>query len=146
MPGFEMSIVIDRSIEDVFAVLSDLANDPKWRREWVDATKGSAATSGVGATVVLVGQFLRWRIEAEYEVTEYEPNQLTAWKTLRGPLPLTFWRKVAQADDGTRVTIGYDMVLRGAGKLVGPLAKSMGKRALAGDFPTLKELMEARAL
>jgi len=39
MEGFELSIVINRSIEEVFAVLVNLENDVKWRREWVDARK-----------------------------------------------------------------------------------------------------------
>lgn len=146
MAGFDLSIVIERPIEEVFAVLADLENDPKWRREWVDATKTSQGPLGVGATFLLVGQLLRWRIEAEYEVTQYEPNRITAWKTLRGPLPLTFWRRVEQAVGGTRVTIGYATELRGAAKMLETLAKPMGKRALAGDFPKLKQLMEAHAL
>lgn len=144
--GFEMSVVIDRPVEEVFAVLADLENDPKWRREWADAAKTSEGPLGVGARVCLGGQVLRWRMEAEYEVTEYEPNRMAAWKTVRGPLPLTFWRKVEQGEGGTRVTIGYDAKLRGPGKLAMTLVTPMGRRALAGDFPTLKELMEARAL
>lgn len=144
--GFEMSVVIDRPVDEVFAVLADLDNDPTWRREWVDATKTSEGPPGVGARVRLGGQLLRWRIEAEYEITEYEPNRMAAWKTVRGPLPLTFWRKVEAAEGGTRVTIGYDANLRGPGRLAMSLVKPMGRRALAGDFPTLKELMETRAL
>jgi hypothetical protein len=35
MAGFELSIVISRPIEEVFAVLANLENDVKWRREWV---------------------------------------------------------------------------------------------------------------
>ncbi|MBK8460849.1 MAG: SRPBCC family protein [Micropruina sp.] len=145
MARFEMSIVISRSIEEVFAVLADLTNDPKWRREWVEGRKTSQGPLW-GARYLLVAPLLLWRLEAEYEVTQYEPNRVTAWKTVRGPLPLTFWRRVEQADGGARVTIGYGMELKGAAKVLAPLAKSAGQRALAGDFPKLKQLMEARAL
>jgi hypothetical protein len=74
MEGFELSIVINRPIEEVFAVLANLENDVKWRREWVDARKTSGGPIGVGSTFRLVGQFLRWRSETEYEVIEYERN------------------------------------------------------------------------
>ena len=144
MSGFEMSTVVRRPVEEVFAVLADLANDPKWRREWVDARKTSQDPLGVGSRSVLVGQFLRWRTEAEYEVTESEPHRRAAWKTVRGPLPLTFFRSVERADGGTKVTIGYDAEIHGLVKLLKPLVVTMGRRALAGDFPKLKELMEAR--
>jgi len=142
--GFEMNVVVDSSIEEVFAVVSDLKNDPKWRREWVDAST-SDGPYGVGSTSRVVGQFLRWRIEAEYEVTRYEPNQIAAWKTVRGPLPLKFWRRVDDAHGGTRVTIGYTLESHGLAKVLDPLAKAMGKRALAGDLPTLKEMIQARS-
>lgn len=39
------------------------------------------------ATYLLVSPFLRWRIPATYEVTDCEPNRMTAWKIVRGPLP-----------------------------------------------------------
>lgn len=100
----------------------------------------------MGSRCCLVGRFLRWRIEAEYEVSEYEPCRKVAWKTVRGPLPLTFFRSTEAVDGGTKVTIGYDAEPHGLIRLLGPLAAMMGRRALAGDFPRLKELMEAHAL
>lgn len=50
MEGFELSIVINRLIEEVFAVLTDLENDVKWRREWVETTNISGGSLGVGGT------------------------------------------------------------------------------------------------
>jgi hypothetical protein len=35
MEGFELSIVINRPIEEVFGFLTNLENDLKWRGEWV---------------------------------------------------------------------------------------------------------------
>jgi hypothetical protein len=71
---------------------------------------------------------------------------MTAWKTVSGPLPLTFRRGFERVEGGTRVTIGYEAELHGFLQLVAPLVRSMGKRALKGDVAKLKELMEARAL
>ena len=141
-----MSIVINRPIEDVFAVLANLENDPKWRREWVEAKKTTEGPIGIGARFSLFGEFLGRRNEVVYEVTEYEPNQITAWKTVSGPLPLTFQRTFERVVGGTQVTIRYEADIRGFIKLIKPLVVSVGKRALQGDFPKLKELMEARAL
>jgi uncharacterized membrane protein len=146
MAGFELNIVINRRIEDVFAVLTNLENDVKWRREWIEARNTSGGFLGVGAMFCLVSEFLGRRIETEYEVTEYEPNRITAWKTVSGPLPLTFRRIFERVQGGTRVTIRYEVEPRGFFRLVEPLVVSMGKRQLEGDFPKLKELMEAPAL
>jgi uncharacterized membrane protein len=146
MGAFELSIVIDRPIEEVFAVLANLENDVKWRREWVETTNTSEGALGVGATFRLVGEFLGRRIATEYEMTKYEPNRITAWKTVSGPLPLTFQRTFEHVEGGTRVNIRYDAELRGLLKLFEPLFASMGKRQLEGDFPKLREMLEARAV
>ena len=146
MEGFEMSIVIDRPAEDVFAFLSDLENDVKWRREWVEARNTSQGPIGVGATFLLVSEVLGRRSEVVYEVTEYEPNRMAAWKTVSGPMPLTFRRSFDGVEGGTRVTVRYDGEMRGFFKLAAPLLVSMGRRQLEGDIPRLKELMEAGAL
>ena len=65
---------------------------------------------------------------------------------MSGPLPLTFQRTFERVKGGTQVTIRYEAEIRGFFKLIKPLVVNAGKRALQGDFPKLKELMEARAL
>ena len=146
MEAFELSIVINRPIEEAFGFLSNLENDIKWRSEWVETRNTSGGVLGVGATYCLTGEFLGRRVPTIYELTEYEPNRMTAWKTVSGPLPLTFRRTFERVEGGTRSTFSYDAELRGLFKLAEGLLVSMGKRQLEGDFPKLKELMEARAL
>jgi hypothetical protein len=48
MGEFETSLVVRRPLEEVAAYLSDLQNDPRWRREWVDAEPLSAGPLGMG--------------------------------------------------------------------------------------------------
>ena len=146
MDEFELSIVIKRPIEEAFAVLANLENDVKWHKELVESRNTSGGSNGVGATILFAGEFLGRRMETVWEVTEYEPNRITAWKAVSGPLPLTSRRTFERVEDGTRVAIRCEAKLRGFFKLVEPLAVSMGKRQLEGDFPKLKELMEAHAL
>lgn len=142
MRGFQSSIVIHRPVEDVFAFLSNLENDAKWRREWIEGTKTSEGPLGVGATFRLIGRALGRRIEVDYEITEYEPNRTTAWKALSGPLPLRFRRSFEPDEDGTRVAFRYDVESPGLLlRLVGPLVSRMGRRQLEGDYPALIKLM-----
>lgn len=145
MEASELSLVINRPIEEVFIYLANLENDAKWRREWVEARKTSEGSLGVGATFLLVGELLGRRMGTVYKTTEYEPIRTTSWKAVSGPLPLTFRRTFERVEGGTRVTIRYEVELRGFIKLVKPLIMNIGKRQLEGDIPRLKELMEARA-
>lgn len=141
MDAFESSLVITRPVEDVFAFLADLENDPLWRREWVSGTKTSEGPIDVGSRFRLVPK--RASQATEYEVTEYEPNQVAAWKSLSGPLPLCFRRSFVEVDGGTKVTIRYEAEFRGLFRLAKSLLRMVGRRALEGDLPNLKTLMES---
>ena len=146
MEGFELTIVINRPIEEAFGFLSNLENDVKWRSEWVETRKTSEGPIGVGSTFCLTGEFLGRRIPTNYAVIAYEPNRSAAWKTVSGPLPLTFRRTFEHVEGGTRFAIKYAAELHGFFKLVMPLLAGSVKRQHEGDLRKVKELMEARAL
>lgn len=144
MGGFETSVVVRRPLEEVAAYLSDLQNDPQWRREWVGAEPVSAGPLGVGTTTALLGEVWGRRMKAVYEVTRYEPHRLTGWRTVSGPLPLTFRRGFQEAAGGTRVTFTYDAQPSALLRLVEPLAIRMGRRQLDGDIPALRAILEGK--
>jgi uncharacterized membrane protein len=144
MQGFELSIVINQPIEDAFGFLSNLENDIKWRSEWVETRNTSGGNLGVGSTFCLTGEFLGRRVPTNYEVIEYEPNRSAAWKTVSGPLPLTFRRTFERVEGGTRFAIKYEAEVRGFFKLVMPLLARTVIRQHEGDLRKVKELMETR--
>ena len=141
-----MSIVINRPIEEVFAVLADLENDIKWRSEWVETQNLSEEPVGIGSTFRLTGVFLCRRIPTTYELIEFKPNQIVAWKTVSGPLPLKFQRSFERAEGGTRSSINYFIEARGFFRLILSLLGGMVKRQHQGDLRKLKELLETHAL
>ena len=146
MEGFELTIVINRPIEEAFGFLTNLENDIKWRSEWIETRNTSGGALGVGATFRLTGEFLGRRVPTVYEVIEYEPSQVAAWKTVSGSLPLTFRRSFERVESGTHFTIKYELEVRGFFKLVMPLLAGPVKRQHEGDLRKVKELIEARAL
>ncbi|GAA4404861.1 hypothetical protein GCM10023168_17990 [Fodinibacter luteus] len=145
MGGFTTSIVIDRPVEEVAAFLSDLLNDPRWRREWVGARPASDQGSGVGTRTLLIGQFLGRRTEVVYEVSRSEAARLTEWETVSGPLPLTFRREFEPAERGgaTLVTFTYEAHPNAVLRLLEPFVVSLGRRQLDGDVPSLRAILEA---
>lgn len=143
MEPVEASVVIGRPLEACFTYLADLANDVEWRREWIDAEKTTDGPHGVGSRYRLTATFLGRRAITEYEAIAYEPNRRAAWRTVSGPLPLTFSRAFESVDGGTLITMRYEGEMHGLLRLVAPLLAGMGRRQLEGDFPKLKQLMEA---
>jgi uncharacterized membrane protein len=148
MDSFELSITIERPIEEAFALLADLEKDVKWHSAFVEVRNTSGGPNGVGARF-LVFEGLRGRRAGggtEYEVTEYEPYRLAAWKTVSGPLQLKFRRTFERVDEGTRFAVRYEGEPRGFLKLAWPLIARVARRQQGDDMRKLKELMEAGAL
>lgn len=142
-----MSIMINRPVEEAFAVLANLENDVKWHSAFVEVRNTSGGPNGVGARfLVFEGLLGRRTPGTEYEVAEYEPKRVAAWKTVSGPLQLKFWRTFERVGGGTRFAVRYTGEARGFLKLAWPLITRMVKRQQGGDMRKLKELMEAHAL
>ncbi len=146
MAKIEISTVINRPVEEVFAVLSNYENNPKWISASIEAKKTSQGPIGVGTTWRTVVKFLGRRIEGENEVTEYEPNRGYAVKSKSGPFPVENGVTFERVEGGTRVTLTTVAEPGGFFKLAEPLLVSMVKRQFEADFVNLKDLMEAHAL
>ncbi len=146
MIRFEVSIVINRPLEEVFAFLSNLENNSKWRSGQIEARKTSEGPIGVGTTYRMVNNVLGQRLEGEAEVTEYEPNRKQASTSKSGYFPLAAQRIFERAVGGTRVRFVVEAEPGGIFKVAEPLLASMAKRRVETDAATLKDLMEARAL
>lgn len=147
MDGFELDIVIKRPVEEAFAFLANLENDVKWHSAFVEVRNTAGGSLDVGAKFLVFEGLLGRRMGpgVEYEVTEYEPNRIAAWKTVSGPLQLKFWRTFERVDGGTRFAVRYEGEAHGILKLFWPLLIKMVIRQQGGDMQNLKALMEASA-
>ena len=146
MARAEVSTMIKRPVEDVWAVISNVENNPKWSSFALEAKQTSPGPIGVGTTARFVGKFLGRRMESESVITEFEPNRKYSWESKSGPFPLKGSTAVEQIDGGTRVTGTLEAEPGGFFKLAEPLVITMAKRSFQGDLDNLKDLMEADAL
>jgi uncharacterized protein YndB with AHSA1/START domain len=146
MVKVECSTTIKRSVEDVFAVLSNPANDVRWSSAALEAELTSPGPVGVGTTSRSVSKILGRRIESKWEVTEFEPNRRLAAQSHSGPFPVHATLTAEPIEGGTRVIETYHAEPAGFFKLAEPLMLRMGKRQLQSDLDNLKDLMEANAL
>ena len=145
MDRFELSIVINHPIEDVFGFTANLENDVKWHSAFVEVRNLSGGSLGVGSRYLVFEEPRnKWNTGAEYEVIEYKPNQVVSWKTLSGPMQLKFWRKFEQVDGGTRFDVRYEGEARGFLRFIWPLLIKVVIRMQRGDMHRLKELLETR--
>jgi uncharacterized protein YndB with AHSA1/START domain len=146
MAKLEISTVINRPVEEVFAVVMNPENTPKWNSGSIEGNKTSEGPIGVGTTYRSVRTFLGQRIEGETELTEYEPNRSYATKSKSGPVPVESRVTFERVEGGTRVTVTLAGEPGGFFKLAEPLLVKLAKRQFEAALANLKDLMEARAL
>jgi uncharacterized membrane protein len=141
-----LSIVINRPLNEVFALLSDLEKNLKWRASQEEVTKMSEGPIGVGTTYRTVNHVLSQRMEGESEVTEYELNRKITFISKSGYFPFEVQRSFEAVEGGTRVTFTMKAEPASVIKLAEPLVATMAKRRAGADIANLKDLMEAQAL
>ena len=86
MLKIESATVINRPVEEVFSVLSNLENNPKWSSAFLEVKKTSDGPIAVGTTWRAVQKAFGQGLESEVEVTEYEPNRKWTQVTKSGPI------------------------------------------------------------
>jgi uncharacterized protein YndB with AHSA1/START domain len=146
MATLDMSIVINRPVEEVFAFLSNPENNPKWVSGSNEVHLTSARPIGVGTTFRSVFTVLGRRMESEIEFTEYEPNRSYAQKTTSGPIPVESRVTFERVDGGTQVINHQVAEPGGLFKLAEPVLVRMIKRQFEADFANLKDLMESHSV
>lgn len=146
MVNVEVSTVINRPVDEVFAFLSDLENNLKWRASQVEAWKESEGPIGVGTTYRMVNNVLGRRIEGQGVVTGYEPSRKFTTVSRSGYMPLEAQRIFEPVEGGTRVTFVLRAEPAGFFKAAEPLLATLARRRIESEAANLKDLMEAGAL
>jgi len=134
----QASIVVNRSIEDIFTLVSD----PEYISVWMPGIMESKLTS---ARPIRVGTTFRMTVNfmADYncEVTEYEPNRRFVFKgsSLAEKIKNEF--TFEPIVNGTRIDYA-DEIDSGFFKLLEPIFKGSNKRHTKDSFAKLKQLLE----
>ena len=140
------SIVINRPVEDVFAVLTNVENTGKWFPADVKEWWTSPPPHGVGST-------RRARVKVGFMTTEndaittvYEPPHRAGMKGTSKNAPFEAMLEFESVEGGTRVTATIEMFLRGPAKVFsGMFARWYGKSWDQG-MVNLKAKMESGEL
>lgn len=121
MAKAEVSTTINRSVEDVSAIPSNVEDTPKWSSNALEEKMTSAGPVGVGSTRRAVVRSFGRTFEDEAEVTEFEPNSKIALQGISGPFPSRVSMDFDRVTGGTRVDWTWELAPRGFLKLAGPL-------------------------
>lgn len=144
MESFSNVVTIDRPVGDVFAFMSDFENVPKWNYAITETRQSSAGPVGEGTTYVQRREIPRPG-EEQFTVQEFVPDRRLVVEGVLGPFPARLSYEFSPSDGGTVLTNVVDLQMRGPLRLVGGIAASRVKKAVAENLHVLKRLLEASA-
>jgi uncharacterized protein YndB with AHSA1/START domain len=142
---FEVTTLVDRPIEDVFAFLADGTNDPKFSPRVLEIAKTSDGPVGVGTVYRSTVKDAGVKTNREFEITEFEAPTRIRWAE-RSKNQVTASEggyDLAPEGTGTRVTLHNVLEGHGFGKLIAPLALRQARKGADEFGRAIKTAVEA---
>ena len=140
------TIHIRRSVEDVFAVLTNVELTGRWYPAQVEEWWTSAPPHGVGSTRRARVRVLGRTMENDAVVTVNEPPRLAAMKGTSRNAPFEVTLAFKPDGDGTRVEVESVFHLSGMLRLFMPIFVRGYERGWARGLGNLKRMMESGEL
>lgn len=136
------SVLIRRSIEEVFDYCSDLENERQWNPNLVSLEALSSRPIVVGTKYVAL-----WKggppVTCEYTRIE-RPGVWEVYGTGKG-MNIAFRGQVTRQGDDTRLTVTMDLRPRGLLRLLAPIIKGVFQRNEVKNLANIKAKMEGSA-
>lgn len=144
MAHAEGNITIDRPVNVVFDFLANGLNNPSWRSSVADIQVVPGKPLGVGA---VFKQGLKGpgggRIDGDYEIVEFRPNQLIKFQVIAGPARPVGSYTFEAAGNSTNLTFTLHFEPKGLAKLMDPMIASSMKSEVA-MLSVLKAYLETQ--
>jgi uncharacterized protein YndB with AHSA1/START domain len=142
MAAFENTVTIIRPVEDVFAYLAEAEHLPQWNYAIEQTWKVSPGPVGLG-TVYRQTRTLPTRSQEDFEIVIFQPPGQLALEGTFGPFRARTSYQLESASDGTTLTNRWDLQPTSVSlRLLGPLAVTRVKAAVAENLRVLKQILE----
>ena len=135
-------VVIHRPIQEVFAFVTDHANDKLWKPFVTESRQISTGSIGVGTHFEIVTVAWNYRRAGEVEVLEYEPYHLYTYRGNDEIFPFVAQLSFAPVTAGTAIHGHVEFQAQGLWKLLAPLPLMFFRSQTRRTFNRLKEIME----
>ena len=136
--------IVKRPVEDVFRVLSNPENAPKWSLNALEEKLTSPPPVAVGSTRrAVVKSFFGRTAENHAVCTEFEPNRRIVWQSTSAPFPFHVAVDFTPVNGSTQVDSTWTWEPKGMLRPLGAPLDRMFKRVLRRDVENLARLMEA---
>jgi uncharacterized membrane protein len=135
-------IVIERPVEEVFDIVADERNEPRYNPRLVSVEKASSGPIGPGTRWRAETTMGRRRIPMTIDVTAYDRPRRLASRTRLAGMEITGELSFEPVSNGTRMQWCWQLQPRGPLKLLGPLIARHGERQEQAIWHSLKRFLE----
>lgn len=141
MEKIHASIEIERSVDDVFAFVADVANMPLWQAQLIETVRSDPPA--LGATFEQRVQTPMRDVDSVGEVTEYDEGRRFAIVTKGGPLKTQATFDFSESGGITTVSMELSLDATKAFKLALPVVARAVHKGAPENLASLKALLEA---
>jgi hypothetical protein len=136
--------MIYRPVKQVFDFVSAPENDFQWQYGTLAAARLPDGAGRLGSFFRTIGHLMGQRVQAVFEVTEYEPNRKYAFRSISGPLHLQTCYTFDVSSGSTRISITTQAHATSLFKMKERLLERKMKQQLKENLTLLKDLLEAK--
>ena len=138
-------ITIDRPIQEVFAYITDHANDKYWKPFVTESRQISPGPIGVGTRFEIVTVAWSYHHAGEVEVLEYEPHSYYVYRAHDKIFSFIarLWFSESPSASGTHMRGQVEFQAKGVGKALAPLFRMFMGSQSKQTFARLKQVIES---
>ena len=145
MIDFEIGVLIDRRIEEVFDYVSNPINLPYWQTMLLEITPLTPGSVVVGSKFSTKGEMMGRKIEGQMEITHLQPPASFGYQAKAGPMQINGLISLKSAGTGAKVTLKLHAEPGGLFKLAEGLLLNQVKNQMQANLDRLKTILEAGA-
>jgi deazaflavin-dependent oxidoreductase (nitroreductase family) len=138
-------IIIDRPVEEVFDVVADARNEPRYNPRLRHAEQITTGPIGVGTRFRAETMMMGRAVPMTIEFTAFERPRRLASSTRMATMDIDGALIFDPVPGGTRMRWTWNLRPRGLLRLLGPLVARMGRRQEEAIWTGLKRYLETRA-
>jgi len=138
----EVTIHLNRPVEQVFAFLADTGKVSTWQSNLIELKPLTEGPLRLGSRFREIRRLGRRDSEIQGQVTAFEPNKRLETKTTTKP-EVTVSYSFDPENGGTRLRYKFVLLSSGMMRLLEPLIAHSIKKERESDFETLKHLLES---
>lgn len=142
MIQYEVTIHLNRPVEQVFAFLADTGKLSAWQSNLIKNEKLTEGPLRAGSRFREVRRLGRRVSEIQAEVTTFEVNKRLETKTISTPKAMVSYAFDPE-NEGTRLRYKFVLLTSGMMRLLEPLIAGSIKKEQEADFEKLKRILEA---